>query len=148
MTQLQKLSARKLAKYGTPLYVMDLKSKRKIFIIVDENAFEQIMQKQQKQVRERHERPNAAEDVPDYRSMGLLWDHPNMTNQEFQARLKNPDHPDNPWAVKRLMEYAPSRFVTKIFSLAELARNIQLVSLRPVFKEAWSHAIQYWSKNP
>ena len=88
------------------------------------------------------------ETISDFRGMGLLWDRPSMTNQEFYAALKNSQDANNLWALKRFMEYAPSKVVASVLSLEELSRAVQQVPLRTPYKEAWDRAVQYWSENP
>ncbi len=147
VTQLQKLSVKKLRKKGSPLFVMDLKSKRKVFVILDMDTFENISG------RERAEKISRADvqktgSRADYRKLGLLWDRRDLANVAFQNILDDAKNRDHPWAVRRLLEYAPSFLVTKMLSLATLEDAIETIPLRPLFKEAWSHAIQYWSENP
>ena len=150
MAQLQKLSSKRLAKYGTPLFVMDLKSKRKVFVILEADAYEKLAQKELGNGALTNVSCNREGGgiLPDYRSMGLLWDRAGMTNKEFHKCVKSPENQNYSWAAKRLMEYAPSNIVTKILSLGELAGIMKNVPMRPIYKEAWSRAIQYWSQNP
>lgn len=132
MTELQKLSLKKLRKKKLPLYVMDRKSKKKIFMIT---------------VPGKADTPAGAA-VPDYRGMGLLWDRADLTNEGYHRRLKDGNHPENPWAVTRLLERARSDWVKSLITLDELKKFFPRVRLRPPYQEAWSRAIHYWTQTP
>ncbi len=145
MTALQKLSSKRLRKGRTPLFVMDFKSKKKVFVVLDMETFEKL---------EGHPPswPSAARGAQqvgaDFRKQGLLWDRSTMSNKAFESALRDSKNHEHAWALKRLLEYARSEVVTKILSLAELRKAVAQVSLRPTYKEAWSHAVHYWTQNP
>lgn len=131
MTELQKLSLKKLRKMKLPLYVLDRKSKKGGFVIQDLQAYEgQAVIK---------------DSVPlDYRAMGLLWDHPSISNEEFHEALKNPSSENHEWVARRVLERVSSMTVKEILSLDELKAMVSQVKIRPFFQEAWNHAVQYW----
>lgn len=80
MTELQKLSLKKLRKMKLPLYVLDRKSKGGGFMISPVTSGEET----------KTENASPLKATPlDYRRLGLLWDHPSMTNEEFHEALKN-----------------------------------------------------------
>lgn len=138
MTELQKLSLKKLRKKDLPLYVLDRKSKKGGFVIVDLESFEK-----------KTTPPSRKNSSPlDYKKMGLLWDHLSMTNEEFHRALKDPSSEDYSWVARRFLERVSSMKVKEVLSLDELKAILSKVKLRPVFQEAWSHAIHYWSENP
>ena len=141
MTELQKLSLKKLRKMQLPLYVRDQKSLRnKGFVVMDIQMFENLGAGQTiQQIKE-------VKTIPDYRRMGLLWDQAGMTNEEFHQALKAFQEPENYWAARRFLERAPSILAKEIFSLSELQYIIDTIRLRPIFQKAWEHAIHYWSK--
>lgn len=142
MTELQKLSLKKLRKTRLPLVVVDQKSKRKGFVILDYPSYE-ILKNPVKQIMSVHAAPKKMED---YRKSGLLWDRPDVSSASFHSFLKDPSHQEYPWAFQRLLEYARSSVVTKILSLEELKYGLSRVTLRPIFQEAWSRAVHYWSQ--
>ncbi len=142
MTELQKLSLKKLRKRRLPLFVIDRKSKKGGFVIVDAEQYRKPPVRSQ---------PTSGTipkkmGIPDYRNMGLLWDRPDLSNEDFDNRLKDEHHYENVWAVTRLLERARSEWVKKILSLEELQRVFPKVRLRPPFQEAWSRAIHYWTE--
>lgn len=142
MTELQKLSLKKLRKMRLPLYVRDQKSGRGGFMVVDIQTFEKSLDPEKN-----IQRVKEVKVIPDYRQMGLLWDQAGMTNQKFHRALKVFNNPENHWAARRFLERAPSTLVKEIFSLSELKEIIATIPLKPVFQKAWEHAIHYWSKN-
>lgn len=147
MTELQKLSLKKLRKRRLPLFVIDRKSKRGGFVIVDVEGYQKTANTGQSLNPPTPFLPKGKKGgFPDYRNMGLLWDRPDLTNKEFHRRLKNEDHPENPWAVGRLLERARSERVREILSLEELKIFFPRVRLRPPFQEAWNRAIHYWTE--
>jgi len=140
MTDLQKLSLKKLRKKELPLYVMDRKSKKGGFVIVDHEKFEQLSNPIEAPVL-----PIKEALVQDYRQMGLLWDQPSMTNEEFHKALKDPSSKNHDWVARRVMERVSSMKVKEILSLDELKAILSRVKFRPVFREPWILAINYWS---
>src|SRR3989338_8891098 len=140
MTELQKLSLKKLRKRKLPLFVIDRKSKKGGFVIVDAGQYRQTPVRSQPPSRN----VPIKMEIPDYRNMGLLWDRPDLSNRDFHKRLKDERHNENICAVTRLLDRARSDWVKKILSLEELQRVFPKVRLRPPFQEAWSHAIHYW----
>lgn len=149
MTDLQKLSLKRLRKTKLPLLVVDQKSKRKGFVILDYPSYEAMtvpVEPSPASV----QTPSAkrTSKVSDYRNMGLLWDRPDLTNDEFHRRLKEPSHPEYGWAFRRLLEYARSSTVTRLMTLQEIKSGLETVRLRPFFQETWNHAVQYWSQRP
>lgn len=133
MTELQKLSLKKLQKSRLPLFVLDRKSKRGGFVILNLKSYEELKKSQT---------------PADYRAMGLLWDRLDLSNEDFHARLKDPGHVEHLWAGRRLLEYARSSVVKEILSLEEIREILSRVRLRPIFQEAWSRAVHYWTQNP
>lgn len=145
MMELQKLSLKKLRKRGTPLYVLDHRSKRKGgFVIVDLESYSQ----ESMEKKEGGSRRLKAVLHRDWREMGLLWDR-EMTNHQFSRSLHDRDDPDHFWAVGRLIERLPSSVVTQMLSLDEIREALPKISLWPrEIKEAWQNAVRYWSQNP
>lgn len=137
LTELQKLSLKKLRKVGAPLFVMDIKSRRKAYVILDMESYDAMVG-----------HPNMGSRIYPFRDMGLLWDRSKLSDQDFFVMLMDPNHREHPWAMKRLLEYAPSHVVTRLFSLEDLRKALKGVRLRPIYAKAWSHAIHYWSQNP
>ena len=135
MTELQKLSLKKLRMMRFPLFVLDKKSKGKGFVIQALGQEPKITLK--KPVK-----------ILDYKKMGLLWDHPTMTHKSFHEALKNPKHPEHVWVARRFLERAPSSIVKNILSLDELKGMLDHIKLKPYFQEAWEDAIHYWTDNP
>lgn len=135
MTDLQKLSLKKLRKMKLPLFVLDQKSKSGGFVIQEMDSHS-VTSPQKKEI------------VPDYKSLGLLWDRPDLSNKKFNRLIKKFDTQENSWAARRLLERAPSALVTKLFSLNELNQILNHIKLRPVFQEAWENAVHYWTQNP
>jgi len=144
MTELQKLSLKKLRKTEMPLFVLDKKSKNGGFAIVDLGQFEDELNFTGPKPIMNQEPAK----IENYRFMGLLWDRPELSNSDFHKRLKEESHGEHQWALKRLMEYCPSPIVTRLLSLKELQAAVLIVSLRPYFKKAWKNAIHHWSKKP
>jgi hypothetical protein len=139
MTELQKLSLKKLRKMKLPLYVLDRKSKGGGFMISPVDSGEET---------KTENAPPLKKAAPlDYRRLGLLWDHPSMANEEFHEALKNPYSTDHDWVARRFLERVPSTIVTDILSLGELKTMVAHVKIRPVFQEAWNHAVQYWTQS-
>jgi len=147
VTQLQKLSLKKLRKYRMPLFVMDFKSKRRIFVILDAQTFEGMESAASGIFGNNSPPKDKTISCIDYRAMGLLWDRPGTTNAEFHKMIKDPRCKEHAWAIKRLLEYAPSTIVTHLISLEELQSSLKNIPLRPYYREAWNHAIHYWTKN-
>ncbi len=137
MTELQKLSLKKLRKTKLPLFVLDQKSKCGGFVIQEMGKLQNQLPFKQKK-----------EAIPDYRTLGLLWDRPDLSNEKFNQLIKKFDIQENSWAARRLLERAPSALVTKLFSLDELTQILNYVKLRPIFQEAWENAVHYWTQNP
>lgn len=127
MTELQKLSLKKLQRMKLPLYVIDRKTGRKAFMISGPET-------------------EKTATIPNYRNMGLLWDRPDLDNQGFHERLKDEKHPENIWAVTRLLERARSEWVKQILTLDELKKYIPRVRLRRPFQEAWNLALLHWTQ--
>lgn len=148
MTELQKLSLKKLRELTLPLFVLDQKSKKKGFVILDVKSFEKTIRRHKRNRESTGVPMKRIEETPGYRSMGLLWDRLDLSNEQFQVLLKDPNRGEHLWAVKRLLEYAPSTLVTRVLSLSELQEVLKRIRLRPIFQEAWRHAVYYWSKNP
>ena len=148
MTALQKLSLRKLRKRTTPLFVMDFKSKCGGFVLLSMEAYEKMGKGGAIVKPESGSVSESSAASPDYRAMGLLWDRPGMSNEEFHGLLHDFQRKENAWALKRLLEYAPSKFVTRVLSLSELKSAMDRIQLKPFYQEAWSHAVHYWSENP
>ena len=147
MTELQKLSLKKLRKMKTPLFVMDKKSNKQGFVILEIAAFEKALKTQRE---EKRTETKETKKIPDYRTMGLLWDRSDITNDRFHALLKKSveaEEWERIWAARRLLEYAPSMVVKEIFSLDELKEILSKVKLKPFYQEAWNHAVHYWSEN-
>lgn len=138
ITELQKLSLKQLRRRKLPLLVVDRKSKRQGFVILDVETYEKFNKKEARKERK---------SIPDYHNMGLLWDR-EMSNQEFEKRIRNSDHSEHRWAVKRLFEHARSTFITEHFALDEIQTMLRGVDLRSFVQEAWRHALHYWSENP
>jgi hypothetical protein len=137
MTELQKLSLKKLRKMKLPLYVLDRKSKGGGFVISD--------------LKNPEGPPPSSGKISaplDYRAMGLLWDHPSMTNEEFQKALKDFSSENHDWIARRFLERVPSMRVKDVLSLEELRAILARVTLRPYFQEAWNRALHYWSQTP
>lgn len=149
MTDLQKLSLKKLRKMRLPLFVLDKKSnkKQKGFVVLDLEGFSQLQKEKNPAVTFLKKKPIQKKNIPDFRSLGLLWDRPQLTNRQFFKCVKEPLHPEHKWALKRFLEYAPSVFVTHLLSLEEIREAISEITLRPPYQEAWLNAVQYWSKN-
>lgn len=143
MTELQKLSLKKLRKMKLPLYVLDRKSKKGGgFVIQDLKAYES--QTDQGEVRKK---PFIKDSTPlDYRALGLLWDHASMTNEEFHRALKDPSSENYAWVARRFLERVPSLKVRQVLSFEELKEILSKVKLRPIFQEAWNRALHYWSQ--
>lgn len=142
MTELQKLSLKKLRKMKLPLYVLDRKSKGGGFMISSLDTDEEPIISTSKRSNASVMKSNAL----DYRRLGLLWDHPSLSNEEFHEALKNPSSGDHDWVARRFLERVPSTIVKEVLSLGELKTMLSHVKIRPAFQEAWNHAIQYWSK--
>lgn len=126
-----------------PLFVLDRKSKKGGFVIQDLKAYESTAN-QEEVLKKPFIRGTVA--PLDYRALGLLWDQPSMTNEEFHKALKYPASDDHAWVARRFLERVPSRKVTEVLSLDELKEILSHVKLRPIFQEAWRHAVQYWSQ--
>lgn len=143
MTELQKLSLKQLRRRGTPLFVLDRRSNEGGFVILDLSAYERL----------RHIGEGGLSvsepsfEGVDFRARGLLWDRSDITNEMFALMLKDPSHPEHFWALKRVMEYAPSRDVTSWLSLGVLREALSGIRLRPPFQEAWEHAVHYWTEH-
>ena len=137
MTELQKLSLKKLRKMKLPLYVLDRKSKGGGFMISPVDAGKET-------VATAASSPKSA--PLDYRRLGLLWDHPSLSNEEFHEALKNPSSKDHDWVARRFLERVPSTIVKDVLSLGELKTMLAQVKIRPIFQEAWNHAVQYWTQ--
>ena len=145
ITELQKLSLKRLRRMRPPLLVLDKKSKKKGFVILDMKGFEALKRS--------HDLPTAptlspqkASSLPDFRGQGLLWDRPTMTNRDFWHRLRDKNHEEHDWSARRLFEYAPSPFITQHFTLVEIDSMISSLKLRSPFQEAWTHALHYWTQ--
>ena len=150
MTELQKLSLRKLRKRKTPLFVMDFKSKRGGFVVMSMEHYEKAggagdLFGAGPSAARSTKRVNP---IPDYRAMGLLWERPGLSNKKFHELLHDARQKENAWALQRLLEYAPSRLATSVLSLQELKAAIARIRLKPFYREAWTHAVHYWSENP
>lgn len=151
MTDLQKLSLIKLKRLGSPLFVMDRRAKRRGggFVILDIESYRELRRfgagsksaKPSRKVRARRLEV-------DFRSLGLLWDRPEMKNSDFLTCLKDSSHREHGWAMRRLLENAQSSVVTSILTLDELRESMGCLTLRPVFRKAWENAIRYWSESP
>jgi hypothetical protein len=84
--------------------------------------------------------------APAFRKMGLLWDEPELKDEEFVHLLRDSKNPKRIWALGRLLERAPLAEVCKLFNLKELEEIIRIVRIRPEMMRAWKHAIEYWRK--
>ncbi|MBI4126671.1 MAG: hypothetical protein HY465_04180, partial [Deltaproteobacteria bacterium] len=116
VTELQKISLKKLRQQRGPLVVLDRKSKKRGFVILDLETYQGLTQSLPAVTTPATKKGSKT----DFRSRGLLWDRPAMTNREFSARLKDPHHQEYAWAVKRFFEYAPSKLVTEVLSLEDI----------------------------
>lgn len=141
MTELQKLSLKKLRKLHLPLFVLDRKSKRQAFVILDEATFRGLSP--------------AVPDLPqpasspaameyDFRGKGLLWDRPDLSNEAFAKILADPNHPDYRWAASRILERLPSEEVLRLFSLEQISTWLNRAPLREAFRKPWEHALEYF----
>lgn len=144
MTELQKLSLKKLRKMKLPLYVLDKKSKGGGLVIQPlENFSEGALRP--------NRFPNRSKEMTgmsDYRKLGLLWDRPDLSNRAFHKLIRNYYLEENQWAARRILERCPSLLVKNIYSLDDLKKILQKVKLRPIFQEMWENAVHYWSQNP
>lgn len=143
-TELQKLSSKKLKKANLPLMVIDRKSNKQGFVILDAASFEQMQSgvvASTKHVKSPHK-----SGAPDFRALRLLWDRPLLTNRQFGKYLHDAQHLEHAWAVKRVLEYAPSPMAVRWLTLSEIQQAVQEIPLRPIFREAWRHAVHYWTK--
>ncbi len=141
MTELQKLSLKKLRRHRLPLFVLDRKSKRGAFVILDEVTFRCLDQA------ERVPRKNPPRSLLarfDFRGRGLLWDRPDLSNRQFVKIIKDPHHPEHPWAIARILERLPSPEVLKLFSIEEISAMLALAPVRASFRKPWEHAIEYF----
>lgn len=141
MTELQKISFKKLRRQRGPLAVLDRKSKKRGFVIIDLEMYRNLTQSTLPVLRP----ATRMSSTPDFRVLGLLWDRPTMTSRQFYTRLKDPHHHEHAWAIKRFFEYAPSKVVTHVLSLGEIHAALSRVRLRPHFQEAWHRALHYWT---
>jgi len=140
MSELQKLSLKKLRKMHLPLFVLDRKSKKGGFVIQELGTLVDGGQNP------KFEKSKKTTPILDYRALGLLWDRPQMTNEAFHRSLKSPQASDHLWAARRFLERVPSTLVKETLSLGELKEIFSKLSLRPFLQEAWSHALHYWSE--
>lgn len=134
-----------------PLFVMDFKSKKKVFVVLDLETYEKAdghPPSWPSPSRGEGKKQSTPYGNADFRSQGLLWDRPTMSSKKFLSALRDSKNHEHLWALKRLLEYARSEVVTKVLSLEELSKAVAQVPLRPLYKEAWSHAVHYWTQNP
>lgn len=148
MTELQKISAKrlhKLKKSGAPLLVMDKKSAREIFVILDWENYERL---QSASTRAEKITPpplhsQTALKALDFAERGLFWDRGDMKNADFIERLTNSNHREHAWAVTRLFERLKSSDILKIFGWEGARELLQKNRLRPAFMEPWQHAFEF-----
>lgn len=141
VTQLQKLSLRKLRAMRleeAPLAVRDNKRRERLFVILDHDTYERLIQGAQAL------RPEGLEDI-DFAGHGLFWDRPTMTNERFAATLSDSNAPDHRWAWARALERLPSRVVTRAVGLEALSGLVSMAAPRPRVRRAWEEAIEFWS---
>ena len=81
-----------------------------------------------------------------FRAQGLLWDRPDMADEEFRGILADPASRQYRWAWTRVLERLPSSVVTRALSLHDLRRLLGLVRLRPSLQRAWKSAIDFWTE--
>ena len=146
VAELQKLSIKRLRRLKTPLVVMDRKSKKRGFVILDWEGYETLQGMPREKAAPAPVR-SRGKPFP-FRKMGLLWDRPDLTDRAFETRLHDPRHAEHRWAQRRIFEHAPSAVVTRYYSLAELREALNHIRLRAPLQEAWQHAVRYWSENP
>ena len=146
MTELQKLSLKKLRKTKLPLIVVDQKSKRKGFVILDYPSYEALAMPVSKPTEIISKPPAEGQEAaaPDYRKMGLLWDRPDLTDQEFQQRLKDPSHWEHVWAASRFLERIPSQKALQLHTPDEIESFLKVARIRSFFRKPWENAFQYW----
>ncbi|HBF13027.1 MAG TPA: hypothetical protein DDW49_06520 [Deltaproteobacteria bacterium] len=132
MTELQKLSLKKLRRAKLPLFVVDQKSKRGGFMIsaypakdTPSPSFKALL------------------DRYDFKGKGLFWDRPDQSNKKFFLILKNPKSPEYEWAVTRLFERLPSHELLKIFPLSTLSTLLKRAKVRDFIRRPWEHAFEF-----
>jgi hypothetical protein len=141
MTELQKLSLKKLRQKNLPLIVMDMKSKKGGFVILDYETFLNLKEKKKD---EKLPLPSPSLKQYDFRKKGLLWDYPEISNEEFAKRLKNTKHPEHIWAISRLLERLPSKEILKFFTIMEIKAMLEKANVRDFVRKPWEHAITYY----
>lgn len=149
MTELQKLSLKRLRQLdlaAQPLLVMDRKSDRKAFVIVDYETFLHGREGGDLEERGREKQKEKGDVLGhyDFRSRGLFWDRPELTNRQFVAWLKDPRHTEHVWAISRLLERLPSQEMVRLFSLSVVVEMLKHARIREAIRRPWEHAIHYW----
>ncbi|GEM_PF-3588864 len=138
MTELQKLSLKKLRKTKLPLFVLDRKSKSGGFVITHEAS-------QSKQLKKLYPLKYFPQlNAYDFKAIGFFWDRPDMSNKKFISILKNETHSEYVWAISRLLERLSSQEVVKLFPLSTISEMLNQSKVRTFVRRPWEHAIHYF----
>lgn len=157
ITELQKISAKRLSQIDSskkPLIVMDAKRKTGIFVLVDFETYEQMLQgdglvtpRQSTDLLATTKKIGPAKlNKYDFASRGLFWDDATITNSRFRKILKDKKHPRYSWAVTRLLERLTSKEILALFSPNTIGEMLRDARPQNVIKQAWEEALEYWNK--
>ncbi len=141
MTELQKLSLKKLRKMKLPLYVLDRKSEEGGFAITHLEAAPPSTK-----LSISHKKAKLPLSRFDFKGRGLFWDRPSLSNHRFTQILQNPDDPEFPWASTRVLERLRSAEALKLFTWDQIRDLLKKSNLRHFAKKPWEHALAYYDQ--
>jgi len=147
ITELQKISAEKLRQIDSskkPLIVMDAKRKTGIFVLVDFETYESLLQNPLAQKKQFTSAIKLTDF--DFAARGLFWDDAAITNKQFCKILKEKKHARYSWAVTRLLERLTSKEILSLFSTNAIREMLSAARPRGSIKQVWEEALEYWNK--
>ncbi len=142
MTELQKLSLKKLREMKLPLFVLDQKSKEGGFVVTSYSKEITELPEQNSAVTKCRALLNSY----DFKSKGLFWDRPDLSNKKFSLILRNPKHPEYEWGISRFLERLSSEEILTLFPLPTIQEMLKRAKIRDFIRSPWEHAVNYFYK--
>jgi hypothetical protein len=74
----------------------------------------------------------------------FIWDY-ELPPAQFVAILKDEKHPQNPWLVGRILQYARWEDIWRYLNVAQIKKTLPKLQIRPQLKRCWEIAIARWT---
>ena len=74
----------------------------------------------------------------------FVWDY-ELSPSQFMAILEDEKHPQYPWLVGRILQYARWEDIWRYLSISQIKKALPKIRIRPQLKRCWEIAIARWT---